>query len=87
MIEQLSSRLDIDGLVRLPKRQRGDRVEIVRGPFARHTGLYLGMSARDRVRVLLSVMGAQTSVLIHERDLAPVRVSAPLASKGAVRGH
>ena len=45
------------------------------------------MSARDRVRVLLSVMGAQTSVLIHERDLAPVRVSAPLASKGAVRGH
>src|SRR5262245_37340685 len=29
----------------------------MRGPFAKHTGLYLGMSARDRVRVLLSVMG------------------------------
>jgi transcriptional antiterminator RfaH len=87
VIEQLRSRLDIDGLVRLPKRQRGDRVEIVRGPFARHTGLYLGMSARDRVRVLLGVMGAQTSVLVHERDLDPVRVSAPLAGKGAVRVH
>ena len=64
--------------MRLPKRQRADRVEIVRGPFARHTGLYLGMSARDRVRVLLSVMGGQTSVLIHERALAPAGVSTPL---------
>jgi hypothetical protein len=36
----------------------------------------LGMSARDRVRVLLSLMGGQTSVLIHERDLAPAGVSA-----------
>jgi transcription antitermination factor NusG len=68
-IEQLRSRLDVDGFVRLPKRLRGDRVQITRGPFAKHTGLYLGMSARDRVRVLLSVMGAQTSVLIHERDI------------------
>jgi transcriptional antiterminator RfaH len=85
-IEQLRSRLDMDGFVRLPKRQRGDRVQITRGPFAKHTVLYLGMT-RDRVRVLLGMMGAQTSVLIHERDLASVRVSAPLASRGAVRGH
>jgi len=70
VIEQLGSRLDIDGLMRLPKRQRADRVEIVRGPFARHTGLYLGMSARDRVRVLLSVMGGQTTTLIAAEDLA-----------------
>ena len=56
--------------MRLPKRQRADRVEIVRGPFARHTGLYLGMSARDRVRVLLSVMGGQTTTLIAAEDLA-----------------
>jgi len=78
VIEQLRSRLDIDGLVRLPKRQRGDRVQIMRGPFAKRTALYLGMSARDRVRVLLSVMGGQTSVLICERDLAPAAVSASL---------
>ena len=78
VIEQLHSRLDVDGFVRLPKRQRGDRVQIMRGPFAKHTGLYLGMSARDRVRVLLSVMGGQTSVLIHERALAPAGVSTPL---------
>ena len=71
VIEQLRARLDVDGFVRLPKRRRGDHVEIVRGPFARHTGLYLGMSARDRVRVLLSVMGGQTCALIHEQALAP----------------
>jgi len=75
VIEQLRTRLDVDGFVRLPKRQRGDHVEIVRGPFTRHTGLYLGMSAGDRMRVLLSVMGGQASVLIHEHDPAPAGAS------------
>ena len=78
VIEQLRARLDVDGFVRLPKRQRGDRVQIMHGPFAKRTGLYRGMTARDRVRVLLSVMGGQTSVLICERDLAPAGVSASL---------
>ena len=70
VIEQLRSRLDIDGLVRLPKRQRGDRVQIMHGPFAKRTGLYRGMTARDRVRVLLSVMGGHTTTLIAPQDLA-----------------
>jgi len=33
VIEQLRTRLDVDGLVRLPRRQCGDRVQIMRGPF------------------------------------------------------
>ena len=70
VIDQLRSRLDKDGFVVLPRRRRGDQVRIARGPFARHSGVVQGMPGRDRVRVLLSVLGGQTSVLIAERDLA-----------------
>ena len=70
VIDQLRSRLDKDGFVVLPRRRRGDQVRIARGPFARHSGVVQGMPGRDRVRVLLSVLGGQTSVLIAEHDLA-----------------
>jgi transcriptional antiterminator RfaH len=71
IIEELRKRQDKDGFITLPKRKRGDHIEIARGPFAGHAGIYLGMPARDRVRVLLSVLGGRTTVLVAERDLAP----------------
>jgi transcriptional antiterminator RfaH len=50
---------EVRGLVELPRvgLQRGDRVRITAGPFHGQLGLYEGMAARDRVLVLLSVLG------------------------------
>jgi transcriptional antiterminator RfaH len=73
IIEELRERQDRDGLITLPQRKRGDHVEIARGTFAGHAGIYLGMPARDRVRVLLSLLGGggRATLLVAERDLAP----------------
>jgi transcriptional antiterminator RfaH len=71
IMEELRKRQDKDGFITLPKRKRGDHIEIARGPFAGHAGIYLGMPARDRVRVLLSLLGGRTTVLVAARDLAP----------------
>jgi transcription antitermination factor NusG len=52
---------EIGGVVRLPKPRRfkpGDRVRVVRGPFEGHFGLYDGMAPRERIFVLLSMLGA-----------------------------
>jgi hypothetical protein len=69
VIEQLRRRQDLDGFIELPKRQRGDRIRIRRGPFAGHEGLVAGMSAHERIRVLLGVLGGQSTVIVAERDV------------------
>jgi transcriptional antiterminator RfaH len=69
VIEQLRRRQDTDGFIELPKRPRGDRIRIRRGPFAGHEGLVAGMSAHESVRVLLGVLGGQTTVIVAERDV------------------
>jgi transcriptional antiterminator RfaH len=48
------------GLIELPKPPRfrhGDRVRVLTGPFADHVGLYAGMKPRERVEVLLAILG------------------------------
>lgn len=80
IVEQIRSR-EVDGLIKLPtpgKRfKRGDRVSIARGSFRGHVALYDGMSARDRVFVLLELLGRQTRVELKFGDIAPaVRVVA-----------
>lgn len=65
-------RLEIDGtgLVRLPNVfERDELVRVQDGPFIGYTGLVEGMSARDRVRVLLGVMGRETPVELHISQL------------------
>jgi len=49
----------------LPKReafQVGDQVRITAGAFAGDLGLYQGMRARDRILVLLALLGGQSRV-------------------------
>lgn len=46
-------------LPRPPKFRTGDRVRILHGPFAGHVGLYAGMRPRERVEVLLALLGAE----------------------------
>lgn len=48
------------GLIDLPRPSKfrtGDRVRILYGPFAGHVGLYAGMKPRERVEVLLAILG------------------------------
>ena len=58
---------ETDGLTDLPpppKFRAGDRVRVVRGPFAGHVGLYAGMKPRERVEVLLVILvGSQRVTL------------------------
>jgi transcriptional antiterminator RfaH len=64
-----------NGVVRLPERpcwQPGERVRIDKGTFLGQTGLFDGMSARERVFVLLNLFGRQTRAELPVADLQPV---------------
>src|SRR5262245_36059117 len=57
---------EIGGLIELPKPPRfkpGDRVRVLHGPLAGHVGLYAGMKPRQRVEVLLAILGGQRVTL------------------------
>jgi transcription antitermination factor NusG len=49
----------------LPSRpKRGDRVHIQRGPFAGHLAVYAGMKPRERIEVLLALLGGSQRVTL-----------------------
>jgi transcriptional antiterminator RfaH len=51
-----------NGLIELPKPPKfrpGDRVRVLHGPFTDHIGLYADMKPRERVEVLLALLGGQ----------------------------
>src|SRR5262245_49283019 len=55
------------GLIELPRRSKfspGDRVRLLHGPFAGHVGLYAGMKPRERVEVLLAILGGSQRVTL-----------------------
>jgi len=60
LINEIKSR-ERNGLVMLPKRE-AFQVRITAGAFAGHLGLYQGMRARDRILVLLALLGGQSRV-------------------------
>jgi transcriptional antiterminator RfaH len=51
-------------LPRSPKFRTGDRVRVIHGPFAGHVGLYAGMRPRERVEVLLRLLGGAQRVTL-----------------------
>jgi transcriptional antiterminator RfaH len=55
------------GLIDLPKPPKfrtGDRLRVIHGPFAGHVGLYAGMKPRERVEVLLAILGGSQRVTL-----------------------
>ena len=52
-----------------PKLRRGDRVRVVCGPFRDHLAIYTGMSGRDRVTVLLRLLGSERRILLPRSDV------------------
>jgi transcriptional antiterminator RfaH len=51
-------------LPRPPKLRPGDRVRVLHGPFIGLVGLYAGMKPRERVEVLLAILGGAQRVTL-----------------------
>jgi transcription antitermination factor NusG len=87
VIEEIISRIDPDGFVRLSKRgckkeenlKAGDQVQISEGPFAGFTGVFVeGLSGGQRVKILLDALhkSPYSSTLQPHVELARADVSA-----------
>ena len=60
------------GAIELPKPpglEIGDQVKILRGPFQGHLGLHAGMKPRERVEVLLMLLGGQIRTTLPKGDI------------------
>ena len=75
VIEALQAR-EKNGVIDLPKPppklRVGARVRVTGGPFGGHIGLVAGMSPRERVVVLLSLLGSQQRVEMAASDVEVV---------------
>ena len=66
VIEDLKGR-ETGGLINLPRAPKfraGARLRVIHGPFAGHVGLYAGMKPRERVEVLLAILGGSQRVTL-----------------------
>jgi transcriptional antiterminator RfaH len=66
-----------NGLVELPKPprlKRGDRVQIVQGPFRELLALYVGQTSPERVAVLLQFLGGQHRTELPASAIEPLEV-------------
>jgi transcription antitermination factor NusG len=70
---------EIGGFVKLPVPtnhvRKGQQVRIVSGSFEGQTALCEGMSGKDRVWVLLNLMGQKVPVELPGRDVEPLPVA------------
>lgn len=72
VIAALKVREDDSGLIRLDLRPRfapGEQVRIVDGVFTACLGLYDGMTDRDRVAILLDLLGRKVRVVVDEMSV------------------
>jgi len=73
VVEDLAALADREGILQLgPALRIGQRVRVLSGPFADRVGELRSLGERDRVQVLLDVLGGQVSVSASSRVLAPV---------------
>jgi transcription antitermination factor NusG len=71
-IERMRRQENKDGIIVLPlvRFQPGERVRVVRGALAERVGIYAGMSARDRVRIMFTMFEREISIELRERDVS-----------------
>ena len=75
-------------LPRPPKFRPGDRLRVMHGPFAGHVGLYAGMKPRERVEVLLAILGGSQRVTLAADAVEQASVnSAPEIGTGIGTGR
>jgi len=70
-IEALQETMDNAGLVAVPKDtfKSGDNVRLIAGPFADMVGTLARLTDKDRVAVLLNVLGREVRALVSRRVL------------------
>jgi transcriptional antiterminator RfaH len=71
IIKQIKNK-ERNGVVKLPEPRRlipGDKIRIVKGSFAGQFAIYQGMSAHERTKVLLDLLGRKVVVEINQSDL------------------
>ena len=67
---------EVDGLIELappPALRRGTRVRILYGPFTGHLAIFADMKPRQRVEVLLQLLGGEQRVTLAKKDIEVVR--------------
>jgi transcription antitermination factor NusG len=73
VIREIKSRETKNGLIELaPRIRRGDPVRILRGPFEGQLAIYAGMKPRERIEVLLALLGTRRAVQMPRGDVEAV---------------
>ena len=73
VVELLRNREDTSGFIQLdhrPKFKTGDKIRILEGAFYDCLGIYDGMPDRDRVEILLDLLGRKVRVLLDAEAIA-----------------
>ena len=72
VIDLLKNRENTSGLIQLdrPKFKIGDKIRILEGAFYDCLGIYDGMSDRQRVEILLDLLGRKVRVLLDAEAIA-----------------
>jgi transcriptional antiterminator RfaH len=75
VIDELKGR-EVNGLIDLVKPRpfrRGDRVRILRGPFTGHLAIFADMRPKERVEILLQLLGGEQRVTLAKKEIEVVR--------------
>jgi len=75
VIDAIRSR-ERNGAIELPRHpgfKVGDQVRILGGPFRNHLALFAGMKPRERVEILLQLLGGEQRVTLAKKDIEVVR--------------
>lgn len=67
---------ETNGLIELPPPpplRRGVRVRILCGPFAGHLAIFADMKPRERVEILLQLLGGERRVTLAQEDVAAIK--------------
>ena len=75
VIQEIRDR-EVGGLIELappPALRRGARVRILRGPFTGHLAIFADMRPRQRVEILLQLLGGEQRVTLAKKDIEVVR--------------
>ncbi|SEB85572.1 transcriptional antiterminator RfaH [Rhizobiales bacterium GAS191] len=75
IIDALRAREGASGVIELPTRaefMRGDSVRILRGPLRDQTGVFEDMLPKERVSVLLAILGSPRSLILPRRHIARI---------------
>jgi transcriptional antiterminator RfaH len=70
---------EIGGFVKLPsptnRLRKGQPVRVIRGSFEGQVAIHQGMSSKERVWVLLNLLGQKVPVELPSRDLEPLPIA------------